>query len=201
MHTAAIARDWASIELLTTQLRALEDHHDSEPKSNDRASSPAAFQTSLTLTLVPNPTHASPVSIIADEKNTSGYGAVFTLPTTITPGEYVVSVSNGAATGELSSFYSQDEPVVTTIIIKPARVTAWSTAEFPVTAYGCNASVNFAGKQLNCTLPLQKAMAAARAAGGGLVRFGLGRFYITGPILVYVLLRASIAGLFLPIGF
>ena len=173
LRAAAGVKDWVAVEQV---LAALESNRG--PGPSNHGGDVAEQVTTLILTLVPTPANdqddPATIVIAAAPANASGFSARFELPSTVPAGVYTVSISNGAAAGELASFYSQDEPIVTTIEIKPASARLWPEQSFAVNEFGCNASVDLAGRQLNCTAAVTRAMAAARAAGGGWCSLGSG---------------------------
>jgi hypothetical protein len=133
----------------------------------------------------------APVYVPADASAATPFSATFALPADLPPGEYAVAVANGhgadsdaAAPAGAGAFVpsvffeSAARPAVGTIAVQPPK--AWPPREFPVTA---NADP--------CVLPcptsddgLDAGLAAAAAAGGGVVRLGPGRFYLSRPVVV-----------------
>ena len=147
----------------------------------------AALATTLTLTPVPADAGGtaidSPnvvVTVTALASNVSSVDALFNLPTDMKPGEYTVCVSNGPATGCLDTFISPTKPVVKTVRIKAAQ--QWPSQLFLVNDHGCVASVSNTSIPINCTHAVLAAIAAAGAAGGGVVKFGIGRYYLQAPL-------------------
>ena len=124
-----------------------------------------------------------PLTLDALAANLSTVAAKFTVPSSATPGTYEVCLSNGAAQRCLDSFYSATAPAQTTIeIVSPSKA-AWPTRHFAVDAL-CRHSVSNASTQINCTDAIRTQITAAGDAGGGVVVFGVGRYYVTAPLLL-----------------
>ena len=116
--------------------------------------------------------------------NTSqGYAATFQIPTGVAAGTYSVSVSNGAASGALDSYYNHLHPRVSTVEIKPAAATAWGAKVVKVADYLSGALLTNCSDQIDCTQAVLSAIAAVNSTGGT-VQFGLGRFYVRAPLLL-----------------
>ena len=124
--------------------------------------------------------------ITATPGNASTWSAYFPVPTTLPPGEYAISVSNGRGGGgvdggfiALDSFVSPSAPHTATLTVASPR--AWpGTQVFPVTT-----------RSLPCHPPcatsdaaLTAALDAAAAAGGGTVFFPRGQYFLTQPVRV-----------------
>lgn len=126
--------------------------------------------------------------------NSSAVDATFLLPEAdVPPGTYSVHVSNGYSTTALDSFVSPETPHQSTItVVSPADL-AFASKTFTVADYGCGGGVNTSGVPINCTSAVLAAIAAAGANGGGTVLFGVGRWYVDGPLLLPdgVLLRGA----------
>lgn len=153
---------------------------------------------STTLTLIPvtcgdhlcgddfdgSRSRTEPIVLMASSSNLSAYSASFAIPTSVPPGVYSVSLSNGAATAGLDSYHNHTHPHVHTVEIRAAAAGAWSNKTFSVVDAGCSASLTNTSTQINCTDAVQSAIASAAAAGGGVVAFGPGRFYVDPPLLL-----------------
>ena len=187
MAKAAQRGDFAEVE----RLAAEQTRH-----ARQHAAAPGAHATTLTLT----PTNGGvPITVAARIGNLSTVSALFPLPSTVPPGEYFVTVSNGAASGELRSFRSEnvdqcsgDGCYVRTLTVRLAAVVAFPARTFPVSDYGCDGGAMFnctttgmgCAIPINATLAVRGAIAAAGAAGGGTVLFGIGRWYVSGALLL-----------------
>ena len=198
---AAAARrgDFGEVERLATE----------QLEHARRQAQPRGLVTTLTLT----PTSGGRgITLTAPVANLSAVSAHFPVPDSVHPGEYYVSVSNGAATGELRSFRSEgadgcshDDCYVRTLTIRASSATAFPSKRFPVADFGCpgGAAHNCSASGMGCAQPsnataaVHRAIAAAGAAGGGTVFFGVGRWYISGALLLphNVLLKGSGMGL------
>jgi hypothetical protein len=139
-------------------------------------------------------TAASPITLVANKANLSAVAASFDLPSNTTPGVYTVCLSNGPARSCLDSFYSAAQPRQQTLEIVAASTVAWPTQRFEVDDV-CKESVSNTSKQLNCTDAILDTIAKAGAAGGGVVVFGLGRYYVSGPLLLPDNVRLQGAGM------
>ena len=172
--TAAAQRgDWVGAERAAQQAGKLASHHGQSLGD--------ALATTLTLTLQTEATEAAPVVIHAT--NATEYAAMFQIPASIPAGEYHVAVSNGAAVGEMDTYYSHSQPRVSTVEIKAAGATAWGTRVVKVTDHGCVASLTNFSDQIDCTDAVLSAIAEVNGTGGT-VQLGLGRFYIRAPLLL-----------------
>jgi polygalacturonase len=140
------------------------------------AATHAARKVVLTLTQ----TNGSKIYVLAE--NATGFSATFRLPTTIALGEYKIEVSNGAASSSLDSYVSPEQPHVSTIVVNAS--TPFAARLYPVALHGCKGGLNDTGFPKNCTEAVHAAIAAAGAAGGGTVFFGVGRWYIAGPLVL-----------------
>ena len=184
MQAAARRGNWPELRRIATAQSALLDRQaDSESIRHD-----TALATKVTLTPVSadaaGAANDSPndaiVTVTALASNVSSVDALFNLPTDMKPGEYTVCVSNGPATGCLDTFISPAKPVVTTVHVKAAQ--QWPSQQFSVNDHGCVASVSNTSIPINCTHAVLAAIAAAGAAGGGVVKFGIGRYYLQAPL-------------------
>ena len=124
-------------------------------------------------------------------RNSSSVEALFMLNSSVPPGTYRVSVSNGYATSKLDTFVSPAQPHVQTITVVSAASVAFDATVFAVESYGCTGGVNGTGEvgnestsgfPVNCTQGVNAAISAAGAHGGGTVLFGPGRFYVDSPL-------------------
>eukprot|EP00041_Stephanoeca_diplocostata_P029079 m.848888 g.848888 ORF g.848888 m.848888 type:complete len:528 (+) comp23490_c2_seq17:528-2111(+) len=173
MKSAVRRQDFAAVEELASQQSALAQNAQVAQSERD-----------TTLILTPVTSEGSKIVLTAPPTNVSSVSAVFPLPHTIPPGEYQVSVSNGAASSGMDSFVSPTMPHVATIQVLPAAAVAFPTKKFEVSSYGCKGGANNSGMPINCTDAALAAIHAAGTAGGGEVYFGIGRWYITGPLLL-----------------
>eukprot|EP01052_Picozoa_sp_SAG31_P032905 SAG31_NODE_3657_length_4018_cov_1.668538_4_plen_465_part_00 len=159
-----------------------------------------ARQHRLNTTLVLTPVSGGRSIVLpAPVSNLSAVSAHFPLPKSLATGEYFLSISNGAATGDLRAFRSaeadgcsHDTCYVRTLTVFAAGTTAFPGRRFDVSDFGCpggavhNCSDNGMGcaQPLNATDAVHRAIAAAGAAGGGTVFFGVGRWYVSGALLL-----------------
>jgi hypothetical protein len=148
----------------------------------------------------------------SDPQNSTAWAAWFTLPSSITPGDYTIEVANHlspdnfVALGAFGSYVSSTQPNVTTITILSAEEEGvrqpWKARGakiFKVSDYGpyglpgCGSEFNnltcpinnATGKQYspdlywtNASVAIEKALAAAGAAGGGTVYFPRGTYFV-----------------------
>ena len=182
LGAAARRGDWVEAARITTEQGVLlEQVAQSDRRSLASKNSLASLSSTLTLAPVDGGANLT----IPASGNLSCWAARFEIPSSALPGEYFVTISNGAASGFLDEFYSQHQPRVQTVRIVVAAALAWPEREFDVTqTYGCTQSVDNTSSPVDCTEAVSKAIAAAGAAGGGVVKFGLGRYYIKAPLLL-----------------
>ena len=183
LGAAARRGDWVEAARITTEQGALLEQVAQSDRRSLASSSNSLASLSSTLTLAP--VHGGANLTIPASGNLSCWAARFEIPSSALPGEYFVTLSNGAASGFLDEFYSQHQPRVQTVRIVAAAALAWPEREFDVTqTYGCTQSVDNTSSPVDCTEAVSKAIAAAGAAGGGVVKFGLGRYYMKAPLLL-----------------
>ena len=116
--------------------------------------------------------------------NASSVEATF-LFAAVPPGTYNVKLSNGYATSALDSFVSPQDPHVRSLTVVSSASVAFAEKVFAVADYGCAGGVNRTAAAVNCSAAVYAAIAAAGAsAGGGTVLFGIGRWYLDGPLLL-----------------
>lgn len=147
------------------------------------------------MVLTPTGPSGEVITLTAPISNLSTVSAYFPVPPSVPPGEYMVSVSNGAASSQLRSFRNAgadgcrgDSCYVRSIRVRPAAATAFPTRRFAVSDYGCTggATHNCTTNGMGCAIPVNataavhRAIAAAGEAGGGTVFFDVGRWYIRG---------------------
>ena len=168
----------------------------------------------LTTTLTLTPIYGgSDIILTATASNVSAVSAHFAVPDSVPAGDYFVAVSNGAATGELRSFLSEGDPwgcsydacYVRTLTVRVASAKSFPSKLFRVSDFGCSggATHNCSASGMGCAQPtnataaVHRAIAHAGAAGGGTVFFDIGRWYVSGPLLLphNVLLKGSGMGL------
>lgn len=189
---AAHVGDWEEVALLAKELASV-------------ASSPAdASDTTATLCA-----EAGSCTTLSADSSISQWQARFWLPDDIAPGDYALSISNGHASANMSTFIGTSSELrdLRTVTIKAAsdpRV-SWPDKVFAAESYGCaggfytgrlNTSTEPAtaldcaenGEPYNCprncTAAVQAAIDAAGAEGGGVVTLGVGRWYLDGPLLL-----------------
>ena len=157
---------------------------------------------------------------LSADSSISQWQAKFWLPVEIAPGDYALSISNGHASANMSTFIGtsaelRDLRAVTIKAASDPRV-AWPDKAFAAESYGCaggfdagrlNTSIEPAtgldcqdnGEPYNCprncTAAVQAAINAAGAAGGGVVTLGVGRWYLDGPLLLPDNVRLKGAGM------
>lgn len=189
---AAHVGDWQGVAALAQELSAL--------AGLSQAAAPA---TTATLCLIDRCT-----TLTADA-SISPWSARFWLPKHMGAGDYTLTVSNGYASGNMSTFIgtSTDLKHLSTVTVKAASDprAAWPAQVFAAESYGCNGGffpgrVNASGTRptgldcamngmpyncpKNCSAAVQAAIDAAGAAGGGVVKLGVGRWYLDGPLLL-----------------
>lgn len=141
----------------------------------------AATGSQLRLTVVGKP----PVMIAATAESTTKWSAWFDLPTSIAPGTYTVEIANGLAPDhfvQMSSFVSPSEPTVSTVTVTIA-LKPWERADskvFKVSDFGPFGLPNLqnVSEWTNASVAIEKAIAAAGAAGGGTVFFERGTYFV-----------------------
>lgn len=101
VQSAIRRNDFGEVERLSSQQVAL-------AKSAQQQRS----QLQTTLTLSPVSTHGAKVVLTAPLANLSTVSATFPLPTSVLPGVYAVSISNGATSATMDSFISPTMPHV-----------------------------------------------------------------------------------------
>jgi hypothetical protein len=144
----------------------------------------AATGSQLRLTVVGKP----PVMIAATAESTTKWSAWFDLPTSIAPGTYTVEIANGLAPDHfvpMSSFVSPSEPTVSTVTVvaAAAALKPWERADskvFKVSDFGPFGLPNLqnVSEWTNASVAIEKAIAAAGAAGGGTVFFERGTYFV-----------------------
>ena len=203
---AANAGDWESVSQLAKELA-----------SAAATTMPELAPTTARLCLGENCT------TLKGDSSTSQWQARFWLPPSMVQGDYSLSVSNGYASSNMSTFIAPSPGLaalgtVTILAASDARATwptktfdvaksygctgglfngVWNTSE-PLTIYGYTAlNCSQAGAPYvcpkNCSQAVDAAIAAAGAAGGGVVTLGTGRWYLDGPLLLpdNVILRGA----------
>ena len=127
------------------------------------------------------------VDLTPISSNATQWSVYVPVPVSLTPGEYNVSVSNGRGAGAggtftpLDSFYDPAAPHVTSIII--AQPPAWAPGVFVVNTTSLPSNWPF-NESVTSDSAVADALAAARAAGGGTVRFPPGTYFLSQPLIV-----------------
>ena len=203
---AAQVGDWEEVTSLAKELAAL---------ASSLADAADAVGTTATLCAEPGG-----CTTLSADSSISQWQARFWLPVGIAPGDYTLSISNGHASANMSTFIGTSAELrdLHTVTIKAAddpRV-AWPDKTFAAESYGC-AGGFYAGRlntstepaagldcqdngepyncPRNCTAAVQAAIDAAGAAGGGVVTLGVGRWYLDGPLLLPDNVRLKGAGM------
>jgi len=106
----------------------------------------------------------------------SGYDVHFQLPAALPPGEYQVFAHNG-----LGGRHGWSEPVPLTVKAAPS----WPTQVFNVTDFGATGlPLGFKEGWHDDTAGIQKALDAAKAAGGGIVYLPAGNYFVTATLVI-----------------
>eukprot|EP01052_Picozoa_sp_SAG31_P022419 SAG31_NODE_1782_length_7281_cov_5.022139_8_plen_368_part_00 len=177
LASAAQRSDWSEAAELAAHAAAL--------ASKQQSAAARALATTLTLTpmsAVPE-SNAHPTPIVIKAVNATEYAAWFPIPEAVPPAQYHVSISNGAASGELDSYYDHLHPRVMAVQIKQRGANAWGSKVVRVTDAGCAASLTNYSDQIDCTQAMLSAIETLNGTGGT-VQLGLGRFYVRGPLLL-----------------
>eukprot|EP01052_Picozoa_sp_SAG31_P038903 SAG31_NODE_5288_length_2630_cov_2.811537_3_plen_223_part_00 len=161
-------------------------------EQKEPTAAPVTSKLRLTAKTVADPVGAAtPLVLTSVAANTSTFDALFELPANLVAGEYTAELSSGLkshALGEwfpLSMFLSPEVPQLTTVTVETPP--AWPTQIFEV---DCDASQLDIFKKpcgwvgARSSKQVDAALAKAKAAGGGIVYFPRGQYYIDGPIVV-----------------
>ena len=146
---------------------------------------------SATLRLTPVHGGGVPILINSVAGNTTTYDALFAIPDTLAAGEYTAAISSGLKTPstgsgfhKMSMFLSPAVPQLNTVTIHAEE--QWPNKVFTV---DCGTATNvferpcgWVGKR--SSVQVDAALAKARAAGGGVVYFPRGQYYVDGPLVV-----------------
>jgi hypothetical protein len=188
---------WAEVARLAEAVSAL------------AAESTATPNTTVTLCPTAGEANAACTTLKADVDAASQWSAKWWLPTALTPGDYTVKVDNGFVSAPLDAFISQSEPHVSTVTVKSPEQVAWPTRVFAVPAMkgglfegtmnfsatdagpspnGHGDDCSFGGYPYVCprdaTEAVLGAIAAAGAAGGGVVQLPAGRWYLNSALIL-----------------
>ena len=181
------------VALAAGDLAAARGHLDAlDAERSAPTAAPATAQLRLTPRSGPGALVAgAPVVLTSVPANTSTFDALFELPATLAAGEYTAELSSGLkshALGEwfaLEMFLSPEVPKLATVTVAAPK--PWPTQVFEV---DCDAAQTDIFKKpcgwvgARSSKQVDAALAKARAAGGGVVYFPRGQYYIDGPIVV-----------------
>lgn len=157
------------------ELRALVSKQSALTDQLERANA-AAADPSLSTVLSLSTAAGVAINITAEPANLSTVAATFAIPVDLAPGDYTLCVSNGPASSCLNRYYSPTNPEQKTFRVMAPE--PWPTKVFSVDAHGCVQSVSNRSEPVNCTSAVFAAIEAAGSAGGGVVKFGAGRYYV-----------------------